>query len=228
MGKRKRADKYQFHCIIRPDIRVVHEFLEMQKRLEAQPYSSVAAPRVFALEELLALILSYLSPQDLLRSQRVNQAFHRAVNSYHTQQKLFFTPNQDETQVAWNPLRGAAIPEWFRMARRTPIRVGETRIITFYDREEGKEAIRSSRVGKGASWRRMLICQPALRSIHVLHKGITVKRRANLEQVTMGDVHDKIEFVRSHKRCPRFRDIKIGCSEQGLELIIDLIPYDQV
>ena len=117
MVKRKRATGDSPHYIIRPNTQVVREFLKMQKRLEAQPSSSVVAPRLFALEELLGLILSYLSPQDLLRSQGVNQAFHRAVNSRGSLQKLFFIPNQDETQVAWNAFRGAAIPEWFPTTR---------------------------------------------------------------------------------------------------------------
>ncbi len=110
----------------------------------------VVAPRIFALEELLAHMLSYFSPQDLFRSQKVNQALHQAVNSRGSLQKIFFIPNQDETQVAWNAFCGAAIPERFRTTRAlgTPRIAGERRIITSYDGEDGKEAIRSSRAGK--------------------------------------------------------------------------------
>ena len=44
MGKRKRVDGDPFHIIIRPDLQVVRKFFEMEKRLEAQSSSSVAAP----------------------------------------------------------------------------------------------------------------------------------------------------------------------------------------
>ena len=59
-------------------------------------------------------------------------------------------------------------------------------------------------------------------SMRVLHKGETIKRRtikrrANLEVITMGDVHDEIEFVRSHKGCPNFVYIELAC--EGLELV---------
>jgi hypothetical protein len=226
MGKRKRAEENTaiFHYTIEPDLKVIREYLEKKRKSEEPPSSSVAAPRVFEITELLTLILSYLSPQDLLRIQRVNEKFHQTVNSRDIQQKLFFAPNQNDTQIAWNPLRRAAIPEWFGTVR-IPMRAGTTRILTYYDVEDGQHAIRSSRDGKNASWRRMLICQPALISIHVLHEDATIERRTNLKLVTMGDVHDEIEFVRSHKTCPRFQYINFACEryKQGLELKILLV-----
>ena len=203
-----------------PEIR---RFLEMEEWWDAPASSSVVAPRVFAIGELLAHILSYLSPRDLLRIQRVNSTFYQAVTSRNIQQKLFLIPKQDTTRMVWNPLRGAAIPRWFCTAC-APRRARETRIDTFYDHEDGKVAIERSRAGKGASWRRMLICQPALHSIRILYEDEIVKQRLNLEQVTISDVHAELESALRDEDCPIFGGFQIDYSEQTLELTINLVP----
>ena len=105
MGQRKRRTSKPktpvYH--IKFDPNVVREFYDRKKREEEPPSSSVAAPKVFAIFELAARIMLYLSPQDLLRSQQVNKTFHQIITTHSLiKQRLFLAPNLS-VPTAWNP-----------------------------------------------------------------------------------------------------------------------------
>jgi hypothetical protein len=220
MGKRKRlaTDPTISHYYVKFDPEEVREYLKRKKRREEPPSSSVAAPAVFAISELAEAILLHLPHQDLLRFQLVNRTSHQLITkSSHIQQKLFFAPSRIPAPIDWNPFVSCAFPQWFGSGRR-PMRPGETRILTHYDMEKGQHAIKESREGEGASWRRMLICSESLTSIHVLHNDRTIWKKENMKSVCMGAIHECIEYVRSHRPYPHFQIIKFAYNAQVFKI----------
>ncbi|KAK7044358.1 putative f-box domain protein [Favolaschia claudopus] len=131
---------------------------------------STAQDTVFSSPELLELILSHLSMRDLLcTAPLVSKTWQATTKSPSLQRILFFEsdPSADPSDPAQNPLLAELFsPFLARLERQNPSVYhwpGRTASIKAMPWANNPDAFR--RVG--ASWRRMLVTQPSVRTLTV-------------------------------------------------------------
>lgn len=151
--------------------------------------------QIFAIHELLEMILLQLPERDLLLSQRVNTTWRNVTKtSPHLQRKLWYKVDLCDLasiyDLKWNPLKS-------NLSKYARITLVKTEIDTG---EKTK-----------ASWNDMILTRPAVRGIYVdLFKedfGLDVAKQAGIVEnqngVTMGDIRSA-EWVDKY--------VSLGCA----------------
>jgi len=186
---------------------------------------------VFAIPELLELILLNLPSPDILRLATTSRAFNLLIkHSHRLQSKLYFRPNcspipgDDNIDFHLNPFLEASFPGWLTSTNGQPAIPEHLR-----DANEPFTRSRWSRYPEAfryhqASWRNMLITQPPIERIHIIkthfqryyeeteeHADSVFTLRGHEGGLRMGTLYDYVQHavLRESNFRPRF-DIAVG------------------
>ncbi|KAF2033828.1 hypothetical protein EK21DRAFT_32802, partial [Setomelanomma holmii] len=157
---------------------------------------------VLSTPELLESILFHLTPAHLLTAQQISQTFRTTITSSpKLQYKLFLRadPNQPKKEWLINPLLRKHFLPWFVM----PDGRFSSRDYDSLQRMDwvSSKAKRAAFLRKEASWRNMLLMQPAPKELHLIRwthaMGGDSEAYATIPfpggAVTMGRVYDVTE-----------------------------------
>ncbi|KAF2231800.1 hypothetical protein EV356DRAFT_518185 [Viridothelium virens] len=135
------------------------------------PNHTRADARVLAIDELLLEVLKRLDPLSLLRCQRINRRWKAIIDTeLSLQQTLFFKPQlisstKDsqgrKSPGRLNPLLFKAFPGWFNSPGHVLFVAPES--FSWIKDDVRRDAY----LCPEASWRRMLFCQPPIRTVRI-------------------------------------------------------------
>jgi len=148
-----------------------------------------ANQKVFSIPELLEAILINLSLQDILiNAQRVCRTWTAIIDSSSAlQQHLFFTPTprSSAAKSGWtkNPLLLKKFPAWFGDIRVThrfyiprPYKTHDNVYDVSHIKNSDWASCPDAYSRPEASWRRMLVMQPAVQLLKIVHANLDGKR----------------------------------------------------
>jgi hypothetical protein len=169
------------------------------------------ASAVFGTPELLAEILAHLALRTIVHSQRVSRRFYETIHSSpRLQTLLFYRAVEPIRKIASatpkrNPFFDDVFTPWFghvqNGASASVLNCDALRRSSWLESESIREAI----AYKGASWRRMFICQPTVTKLisNMLHDlavmGIDTSHDWEKEfpdGVRMGELFDRIMMTK--------------------------------
>ena len=144
-------------------------------RSQSKQYRS-AGNRVLLTAELLELILPHLDLWTLLHAQRVNRLFKDIIiDSAECQRSLFFlpektTPNErfNPKATRFNPLLERHFEPWFNHEWRNNDHYHSPEITAkTFEELMASDSKKDAVLREGASWRRMLVAQPAVHKLRI-------------------------------------------------------------